>query len=102
MLGLPGSISEVFKSIPESYVMEGDEYQWTGKSRRKFPVMAFDDDQDLDALKGCIPKEMFSWISANNIHGFGYTAPDGTVTIGYDIANQWKERLRETAVCYFI
>ena len=54
-MGLNGSVTEVFNHSPAS--------------GQKFPVMAFEDDQDLDALEHEIPKKLLDWKAINSIRG---------------------------------
>ena len=106
-LGMLGTIAdtELTKHIPVCYSSdkksisgwaEGYESGGPSVTKRKFPVMWFDDDQTMP-LEGDFKIPLgnyFAWLPAGRLRAFGAYGPDSRPVRGYDSAKSFSERLK--------
>lgn len=69
---------------------------------RKFPVMYFDDDQEIP-MEGILvpPPGFLAWVSAKQLRAFGEYGPGGSPAHGYDVAQLYSQRQKSSGASFY-
>ncbi|KAK1754129.1 hypothetical protein QBC47DRAFT_415012 [Echria macrotheca] len=89
--GIRGDITDMPQPIPDCYRLEQGAVTWADgfqedgpwTAERWFPVISFEDKQDLEALKAEVPREMLDWVHVKDLRPLARRGPDRKTVEGY-------------------
>jgi hypothetical protein len=115
-LGISGTISNTsltkghipvcYESDQKTHTISGwaEGYEDGGAkvTMRKFPVMYFDDDQEIP-MEGLLvpPRGFLAWVSAKQLRAFGEYGPGGSPTRGYDVAQRYSQKQKSSGASFY-